>query len=177
MLAVAPDASSSVSAETQRLCQPEARRPCRKAAAPTVYFDTWALAKLLLEEEGSELADAPWTQSRVRATWRLAYPQARAAFAAAHRAGRLDGRALLRVVLDLDDLLSASMVSDIDAQLARTAGQLAERHALRGYDAVHLATALSVAHDRLVVTWDTDLAQAALTAGLAVTPTSGRAPW
>lgn len=60
----------------------------------------------------------------------------------------------------------------LDAPLARTAGALAERHALRGYDAVHLASAAAIDAPHLVVaTWDRDLADAAIAQELAVAPT------
>jgi len=50
----------------------------------------------------------------------------------------------------------------LDAALARAAGELAERHALRGYDAVHLASAIAIEDSDLVMaTWDRDLAAAA----------------
>ena len=59
----------------------------------------------------------------------------------------------------------------VDAALARAAGKLAEEYALRGYDAVHLATAIrSDDRNLLVVTWDRDLGGAALQRGLAVAP-------
>jgi predicted nucleic acid-binding protein len=59
----------------------------------------------------------------------------------------------------------------VDEALAHEAGKLADNHALRGYDAVHLASALSVEDDELVVvTWDRDLAAAALRCGRPVAP-------
>jgi len=67
--------------------------------------------------------------------------------------------------------MSAMVLVGVDEPLARNAGRLAEEHGLRGYDAVHLATALS-AEDRelVVVTWDQDLARAALRCGHPVAP-------
>lgn len=62
-------------------------------------------------------------------------------------------------------------VVDLDQDLAEAAGDLAERHALRGYDAVHLAFALAAGRrETLLATWDADLATAARDAGLAVFP-------
>jgi uncharacterized protein len=59
----------------------------------------------------------------------------------------------------------------VDWALARQAGDLAEHYGLRGYDAVHLATALAVdATDLVLVTWDRNLAGAAVQAGIAVAP-------
>ena len=57
--------------------------------------------------------------------------------------------------------------------LLRTAADLAEAQLLRAYDAVHLASALSLRdHDLVVATWDADLSRAARNAGLAVAPAS-----
>jgi predicted nucleic acid-binding protein len=62
----------------------------------------------------------------------------------------------------IDELSEDLDVIGLDATLARTAGELAERHALRGYDAVHLASALAIDDPSLVMaTWDRDLATAA----------------
>jgi uncharacterized protein len=49
--------------------------------------------------------------------------------------------------------------------------RLTHRHGLRGYDAVHLASALALTSTRIVLaTWDADLRRAAVTEGLAVAP-------
>lgn len=59
----------------------------------------------------------------------------------------------------------------VDEALARRAGELAFEHALRGYDAVHLASALALgAAETILVTWDRDLSSAAVAAGIAVAP-------
>lgn len=74
--------------------------------------------------------------------------------------------------MDLDELLLEVEHIEIDHSHVRVAGDLAEDHALRGYDAVHLATALSVSEDDLVlVTGDSDLVTAATYLGLSVTDT------
>jgi hypothetical protein len=122
-------------------------------------------------EEGSGLADELWTTADLRIASQLVYPEARAALAAASRAGRIDRPGLCRVVSDLDDATASMLLVGVDDVLAREAGQLAEEHALRGYDAVHLATALNGdGSDLLVVTWDRDLARAALRCGHTVAP-------
>jgi predicted nucleic acid-binding protein len=52
-------------------------------------------------------------------------------------------------------------VIGLDAALAQAAGELGQRHALRGYDAVHLASAIAIEDpDLVMVTWDFDLAAA-----------------
>jgi uncharacterized protein len=70
----------------------------------------------------------------------------------------------------LEELYAELRVIAIDEGLARAAGELGSRHALRGYDAVHLASALAVeGREVLLVTWDDDLADAAHATGSLVT--------
>jgi predicted nucleic acid-binding protein len=89
------------------------------------------------------------------------------------RTGRIDANTLRSAVRAIDDLYAELGVIGIDGALAHFAGELAERHGLRGYDAVHLASAISVEDARLVaVTWDGDLAAAAVECGYAVIPAS-----
>jgi predicted nucleic acid-binding protein len=64
------------------------------------------------------------------------------------------------------------LVVGIDVRLARHAGDLAQTHGLRGYDAVHLAAALSLATDTTFITWDADLRRAAAQVGCGVAPAS-----
>jgi len=55
----------------------------------------------------------------------------------------------------------------VDPVLAHRAGEYAEDLGLRGYDAVHLATALELGDEEVVlVTWDRDLARATEQVGL-----------
>lgn len=63
---------------------------------------------------------------------------------------------------------------ELDAPLGEAAGELAERHALRGTDAIHLATAAAVrdsGRDRIVFgSWDRELRDAAKRERLATVP-------
>lgn len=162
---MAPTAPASPPAERA------GERPRRRPAPLNAYFDTSALIKLLLEETGSELADEVWARASVRIASRLVYPEARAALAAANRAGRLDSRGRRAATGELTAACSALQLIGVDWDLALVAGDLAESHRLRGYDAVHLATAVAgLGPDGLLVTWDRELARAAAEAGLAVTP-------
>jgi predicted nucleic acid-binding protein len=85
--------------------------------------------------------------------------------------GRIDANTLRNAVRAIDDLYAELRVIGIDGALAYFAGELAELHSLRGYDAVHLASAISMEDVELVaVTWDDDLAAAAVACGYAVIP-------
>ena len=55
-----------------------------------VYFDSSAFVKLVVEEEGSEVAATLWDGCDAAVSSRLAYPEVRAALAVAGRAHRLD---------------------------------------------------------------------------------------
>jgi predicted nucleic acid-binding protein len=59
----------------------------------------------------------------------------------------------------------------VTAAVARRAGDLAEQHGLRGYDAVHLASFETIAsEDTLLVTFDDDLRRAARATGFTIAP-------
>jgi predicted nucleic acid-binding protein len=101
----------------------------------------------------------------------LCCPEGRAALAAAHRGRRLSTAGYARAREELESLQSELALVGIDGQLARGAGELAEAHELRGYDAVHLASALALGSDITLVSWDADLRRAAAQRGCAVAPT------
>jgi predicted nucleic acid-binding protein len=80
-------------------------------------------------------------------------------------------RTLRSAVRRIDELCGELDVIGLDAPLARAAGELAQQHALRGYDAVHLASAIAIADPDLVMaTWDRDLASAATAQHRTVVP-------
>lgn len=136
-----------------------------------VYFDTSALIKLILEEEGTEIADELWLSAQQRVASILVYPEAGAALAAAQRAKRIELPVLRKVQKDLTSLCQAITLIEVDEVLSKQAGNLAEQYRLRGYDAVHLATAITVNDGDLVLaTWDRDLNAAAIFAGCDTAP-------
>lgn len=136
------------------------------------YFDTSALVKLFIrDEEGTRIAEEIWDASDVVVTSRVAYPEGRAALASAHRAQRLTARSLKHARGSLDTCLRQVAVVELDAPVAEIAGDVAERFALRAYDAIHLASALAIGGDDLVLlTWDERLAAAGRRAALDVVP-------
>lgn len=125
----------------------------------------------MFDEPGSDIAAELWDAAEVVTSSQLIYPEARAASAAAHRGGRIDARTLRSAVRTIDMLCGQLEVIGLDSPLARAAGALAEQHALRGYDAVHLASAIAIEDPGLVMaTWDRDLASAAAAHGHTVVP-------
>jgi uncharacterized protein len=126
----------------------------------------------VIAEDGSDLAAELWAARAPAVSSVLAYPEGRAALAAARRAGRLTASQHRSAVAAFGELQDELGMVGVDATLARHAGELAERLSLRGFDAVHLATALAVAEPTTLVTWDRDLSRAAAGSGCSVAPAS-----
>lgn len=87
--------------------------------------------------------------------------------AAARRLDRLGEEEHREALAAFEELYAELAAVGVDQELAARAGGYAEDLGLRGYDAVHLATALELGDEEVVlVTWDRDLAHAAKQVGL-----------
>lgn len=136
-----------------------------------VYFDSSAFVKLVVEEDGSDLAAALWDGCDAAVSSRLAYPEVRAALAAARRASRLGPADQLRAEAAWESYWAATRAVELTDFVTTRAGELAGQHALRGADAVHLASLLAVgAADTLFAVWDQRLRVGALEAGVQLAP-------
>jgi len=125
-------------------------------------------------EDGSKLAAELWRSAYPGASSILAYPEGRAALAAARRLDRLGADEHRKALADFEELQAGLITVGVDQELAVRAGKYAEDLGLRGYDSVHLATALELGDDEVVVvTWDRDLARAAERVGLGVAGPEG----
>ena len=103
-----------------------------------LYLDTSSLVKIYLEEPRSDLVREWVDAAEMIATSRVAFPEALSAFARRKQRGDLDPQAF--------DLVRETMESDWPKLILlplkeRKAGDLAVKHLLRGFDAVHLAAA------------------------------------
>ena len=136
-----------------------------------VYFDSSALVKLVLDETGSDVAAAVWNACDAALSSRLAYPEVRAALAAAGR-NRDITESEASAAADEWEIFWASMRPiELSMDVERVAGELAVLHRLRGADAVHLASALALGSQEVTVAvWDKRLHTGAAAAGLRVAP-------
>lgn len=114
------------------------------------YFDTSALVPLLIDEPTSAACRRFWDDSDSIVTSQLSYVEAASALAAAHRLRRISASTLAGAVERLDDLWSQLAVIEVDDLLVHRAAQLAQQCGLRGYDAVHCASAEQCADPALV---------------------------
>jgi len=136
-----------------------------------VYFDSSAFLKLLVDEEGSDVAAVLWDGCDAAVSSRIAYPEVRAALAAAGRARRLDRAGQTRAEAAWEDFWAATRAVQLTESVTLEAGALAGRHALRGADAVHLASLHAVGGtDVLFAVWDQRLRNGARSAGARLAP-------
>ncbi len=141
-----------------------------------VYADASALAKRYLAEAGSAEIETLVRQADAVGTSVITRAEVSAAIAKAVRMGsleRADAEKILRAFrqhwLELGGLqVTEALVAEADS--------LAWEHGLRGYDAVHLASALTwqeaLNESIILATYDRQLWEAAPRAGLAVWPES-----
>ena len=133
-----------------------------------MYFDTSAILPIVIEEPSSPAASRLWEEADRVVSSRLVYAEGRAALAMAHRMNRLDQRALRAGVEEFEALYDQLDAVEVTEDLVREAGALAERLGLRGYDAVHLASAHLVDDSEMVfAAGDRELLAAAQALGLA----------
>lgn len=83
-------------------------------------------------------------EASVVATSKVAYPEARAALARGFREGLLEEKDYRQVVAALQSDWPRYLALEISDSLAWLAGELAEKHRLRGFDAIHLAAAVTL---------------------------------
>lgn len=110
---------------------------------PILYLDTSALVKLYVKEEGREEVRRAVGRAGAVAISEVGYVEARSAFARREREGSFSTEGHDREVRRLRrDFGGAYLTRPVTGEVVARAGELARVHALRAYDAVHLATAL-----------------------------------
>ena len=135
------------------------------------YFDSSAFVKLVVEEEGSDIAAALWDGCDAAVCSRLGYPEVRAALAAAGRDHRLTPTGQRQAETAWEDYWAATRPVELTETVTAHAGQLTGEYALGGADAVHLASALAVGFGQLLfAVWDARLRAAVEAAGLRAAP-------
>lgn len=131
------------------------------------YVDTSSLLKLLIDEDGSESAGLLWDTADAVASVALVVVEARAALAAAERGARLTSAQHQEAKAELTVLVDELTIVRITDDLVVLAAEVAEHELLRGYDAVHLAAAITIGAD-VLTSADSTLCEAAERRGLHV---------
>ena len=139
-----------------------------------LYLDASALVKRYVSESGTTGVLTLTTEAEAVATSLVSRAEVASALARAVRLGVLDQdggrRAQRRFSREWPDIARVP----VGEALVSRAETLAWAHGLRGYDAVQLATALtwqdSIGQDIVLATFDRQLWEAALQAGIQVWP-------
>lgn len=131
------------------------------------YVDTSTLLKLIIDEDGSDRAALIWGAADALTSVSLVFVEARAALAAASRAGRLTVDQHETATVELASLVEDLHIVEFSGALVVDAADLAEAEALRAYDAVHLAAARTVGA-QVLTSADRALCEAARRGGLHV---------
>jgi predicted nucleic acid-binding protein len=138
------------------------------------YLDTSVAVKLYVMEAGTEDAKAAVAASSIIATSRVAYAEAMAAFARKLRMRDIHLKQHRRIVRDFRQDWNRYLLVEVSQQIVELAGELAGRRALRGYDAIHLASAIQLRertdHAVIFLAADLNLRKAAKAEGLKTEP-------
>lgn len=106
----------------------------------TLYLDSSVLVKLYIDEPDSESIVARVQSATLIATSAIAYAEVRATFARRRREGLLSSQELSTVCRRFDADWASFLTVEAGDALVRSAGALSDSHALRGGDAIHLAS-------------------------------------
>jgi predicted nucleic acid-binding protein len=109
-----------------------------------VYLDTSSLVKLYVEEEDSPRIADLVKSSTVTATSLIAYTEARAAFARRFRKNAFTPDEYRHLISVFDKDWENYLIVRVTKELVRLAGNLAEKHGLRAFDAIHLSSAITL---------------------------------
>ena len=105
------------------------------------YLDTSVFVPLLVAEPTSESCQRFWDDTDAVVSSRLLYVETAAALAQARRMDRLTDAEHDETLRLLDRLWSEIDIAEVDEIVVHRAAVLARRFGLRGYDAVHCASA------------------------------------
>ena len=108
------------------------------------YLDTSALLKRFVAETGTVLVTALVSRHGPVATATIAFAELHAGLARKRREGHLSEGEYARTCRRFDHDWGAYVRVDLDDEVLVLARDLVRRHPLKGFDAIHLASALTL---------------------------------
>ena len=141
-----------------------------------LYLDTSAIVKLYTVKPGSSDVKRWVSAAEEVVSCLIAYVETRSAFARKYRMRQMNDRELSDHRSEFEKDWTGFLQVPVDAHLVRIAGELAERFGLKGYDAIHLASADQIhreAHSQMLFgCFDLALRTAASSLGLKLVPSA-----
>jgi len=131
------------------------------------FFDSSALTKLYLDEEGSDLVENCCAAADDLIVSAICQPEVMSALCRAQREGRLTGGQYEAVKTEVEIDFQGLTICPLSRPVITEAVRLLETHALRGMDALHIACAL-VSRADVFVSFDDRQVAAARADGLSV---------
>lgn len=110
-----------------------------------LYLDTSSLVKLYVEESGTPEAERLVEASSLVCTSVVTYAEARSALARLRRESKLSEEGHEQAKANLEEDWPRYLAIEVTREVWHVAGDLAEKHALRGFDSIHLASLLHLA--------------------------------
>ena len=107
-----------------------------------LYLDTSALVKIYVKEPGSTKVVSAWKKAIGIATSAVTYAEMLAAFNRKSREERIDPFVMDNLVAAFLKDWKSLIIVDVNDKLNELLPPLIGRHVLRGFDAIHLASAL-----------------------------------
>lgn len=137
-----------------------------------LYCDTSALIKRYVDEDGTEYVDALWEDCWGIVTSMVAFAEAISVFSRKLGEGLLSKKEHTKIIKKFKDDYNHLILVPVDNNLNSVIMNLFSRHPLRGFDALHLASALVFTNlketDLLFACFDHMLNEAAIKEGLKV---------
>jgi len=106
-----------------------------------IYLDSSELVKRYVEEDGSDAIDRLLVDHPYAATSRLAYPEILSALNRMHRSREFSAGVLDKTIAAFETDWGKLFILEFDEELLPIIKQSIRKHAIRGADAVHLASA------------------------------------
>lgn len=130
------------------------------------------MIKLLVDEPGTEEARAAYSEADGIRTTAIAQVEATAALTRMRKGRRLTPSQLKQALEDLENVWQGIYSHAVNDALLGQAAEGARTHALRAYDAVHLAGAIAFAEGEELdfACWDKELRAAARKEGFPLVP-------
>lgn len=109
-----------------------------------LYLDTSSLIKLYVKEQGSDEVKSFATKASTIITSIVTYAESRAAFAKQYRKGELSEEDYQDTKASFETDWKNYLIIALGEEIVKHAGDLTEKHGLRGFDAIHLASYLLI---------------------------------
>lgn len=140
-----------------------------------LYLDTSALLRRYFKELGSTEIISKWKEAMGIATSSVAYAETMASFHRKKREINMNGKVFGTILNSFQKDWTSFIRLEVTDDLTESIDRIVANYPLRGFDAIHLASALMI-HERIpehfvFACFDRMLIQAAQTEGLKTLPT------